>query len=363
MHAGVVLGLAALGGVATVIACSSSGSASHDGGTGDASSPEAAGGSSGSGSGASSSGGASSGATSSSGGGSSGAASSSGGGSSSGSASSSGGGSSSGSASSSGGGSSSGGDGGSSGGTTSAYAGGLGAQIVPGGGTSIYEISGGFFAAPDAGTAGACAGTTSGACCFAPIADAGTSSGGPPTYVSAGTITVKNAATTIATMNPAGNGTYSDSSATDKTVTWTPGDTLAVSAAGDTVHAFTGNLVTVVDIAGSNPALSSTGAAVTISRSADFTLSWTPGPGPTDAMYFTILALVTGASGGGSITCRGVDSDGQFVVDKTLLANLAVGDSAILSLQRTSSSTVVNDNTTLVLTSDTVVSGNGKIAK
>jgi hypothetical protein len=119
------------------------------------------------------------------------------------------------------------------------------------------------------------------------------------------------------------------------------------------VHAFSGSLVTVVDIAGLKPALGTTPATVSIG--ADFTLAWTPGPGATDVMAVSLSDLA--ATNAGIISCRGNDSAGQIVVSKTLLAKFAAGDTGSVSMQRTSLDTVTIDNALIELTSNTLGGG------
>lgn len=328
----VVVAAIAAGSFAWVGACSGSsggGTSTADGGGAD---------STGSSSGTSSSGGDSGGSTSSSGGDSGGSTSSSG-------------------AGDSGGSTSSGGDSGGS--SSGAYVGGIGAAITKIGGSPTYELSGGFFAKPDAGTSGACAGTASGSCCYLPP---GTSSGGGTgLLVSAGTITVKNAGTTISTMTPGTGGAYDDTSSKDPTVIWKLGDTLAVTGSGDVVHPFTGTIVTVVDIAGVTPAIGP-GAPVSISTSADFVVTWTPGPGASDMMTLT-LAAVKATQADGSLSCLVKDSAGTLTVTKDLLSMFGSTDVGTIGLQRTSSDTVTIDNALIELTSNTVVNGSAKFAK
>jgi hypothetical protein len=256
-----------------------------------------------------------------------------------------------------------GGDGGSSsGGGGHPYAGTLTATRT-GGTTEVYTISGAFVptpdvSVPDASAAATCptTGTVSGSCCYLPAvaaSDAGTVDAGTVTFDSAGVISIKDGTTAVAALMPASNDGYAISSANNPSVKWNPGDTLAFSAAGATVDAFTGNLVTVVDFAGLSPALSLT-TATTVPLASAFTLSWTPGTG-------TNVRLIVGAfdktTEEGSITCDAADSAGTVTVPTALLSKFATGDTGVLTLTRSNVTTATDLNTTIDLISTTSTAG------
>lgn len=263
------------------------------------------------------------------------------------------------------GGSSSGGDGGgdaksgdggsSSGGTT--YSGALAAAEATAG---VFDIAGSFVATPDASaTANMCpgSGVMSGSCCYeppAPASDAGAADAGTVAVFSAGTITIKDGTSTLANMSPGTNGAYGiTSGAMNPTVKWTPGDTLAVSAAGATVDAFTGNLVTVVDLAGITPALSLK-TATNVPLATALVVSWTAGTATT--VRVTLLAA-KGTAGDGLISCSVDDSAGTVTVPTALLSKLTTGDNGVLSLTRQSVNMATGANVSVQLLSSTTATG------
>ena len=271
------------------------------------------------------------------------------------------------------GGSSSGGEGGggdsgsSSGGGSLPYFGAMTASRTVAGATTIYTISGGFFATPDvsipdASAAATCptAGTVSGSCCFVPPAapsDAGASDAGATfSFVSAGAITFKDGTAAIAALNPGTNGAYGISSANNPSVKWQPGDTLAVSAAGSAVKSFTGNLVTVQDFAGVTPALSYTTPA-TVPITADFAVKWTPGSASTVRLF---VDAVKGTAQVGSIACDVADSAGSATVPAALLSKLTTGDGGVITLTRATVTPATDGNATVDLLSTVTTGGTAK---
>ena len=248
------------------------------------------------------------------------------------------------------------GDGGSSGGGTP-YSGTLAAAETTAG---VYDIAGSFIATPDASaTANTCPGSgiTSGSCCYEPpivASDAGAADAGTIAVFSAGTITIKDGTATLANLNPGTNGAYGiTSGASNPTVKWTGGDTLAVSAAGATVEAFTGNLVTVVALAGVTPALSLQ-TATTVPLADPYVVSWTPGTATT--VRVTLIAA-KGTAEDGSISCSVDDSAGTVSFPTALLSKLTTGDTGIVSLTRTSLNTATGSNVTVQLASTTSSTG------
>ncbi len=241
--------------------------------------------------------------------------------------------------------------------------GGVVAQIgTSANGTTTYAISGGFDV-PSAATSSSCTGAaTSPGCCWQPPADAATTSrAAVATFVGAGTITVKDGATTIATMTQGQQGAYDATSETEPALSWMPGDTLSVSASGGAVTPFAGSLVTVVDVAGVTPPLSAV-LPLAVSVSADFVLRWTPGPVGADDMTLTLTA-VSGTRPAGTISCGARDSDGALTVPAGLLSRFPPGATGTLSLQRASIAEVSTGNATVVLASQSIASGAVKLSR
>jgi hypothetical protein len=253
------------------------------------------------------------------------------------------------------------GDGGSSSGGTP-YSGALAAAETTAG---VFDIAGSFIATPDAsGTANMCpgSGVMSGSCCYEPpaaasdagTADAGATDAGTVAVFSAGTITIKDGTSTLANLMPGTNGAYGiTSGAMNPTVKWTAGDTLSVSAAGATVDAFTGSLVTVVDLAGVTPALSLK-TATTVPLASPLVVSWTAGTATT--VRVTLIAA-KGTAGDGIISCSVDDSAGTVTVPTALLSKLATGDTGVLSLTRQEVNTATGNNVTVQLLSSTSATG------
>jgi hypothetical protein len=225
---------------------------------------------------------------------------------------------------------------------------------------SVFDIAGDFIATPDASaTTNTCpgSGVTSGSCCYEPpitASDAGATDAGTPAVFSAGTITIKDGTSTLANLNPGTNGAYGiTSGASNPTVKWTAGDTLAVSAAGATVDAFTGNLVTVVDLAGVTPTLSLK-TATTVPLAAPFVVSWTPG---TATSVRVTLIAAKGTAEDGSISCSVDDSAGTVSFPMALLSKITTGDTGVLSLTRQSVNQATGNNVSVQLVSTTATTG------
>jgi hypothetical protein len=212
-----------------------------------------------------------------------------------------------------------------------------------------YRLSAQFYPTATAPTPNVCPGTVVGDCCvFSP---SGGDAGAAPMAAGAGTITVKDGASTISTMMPDAKSNYSDSSSTNAGLVWNGGDVVAISGSGDVVHAFSGQVTAVQDIAGVMPALSLT-SPITLSLSADFVVSWTPGAGSgVEAMV--ALTASHGATKDVAIQCTGMDSAGKLTVPKSLLSSIPQSDSGLVGLARYASSTAVGDNVSVSIVSDT----------
>jgi hypothetical protein len=162
---------------------------------------------------------------------------------------------------------------------------------------------------------GGCSGMVVGSCCYE------TTGSATPMAASAGAITISDGTSTLATLMP---GAYTAGSSTDPTLTWTGGTTLTISAAGATVDAFNVSIVAPGAVAGLSPALTS---GITISKSSDFVLSWTPGKLACLEMSFG-LSQGTGLA---HISCAVDDSAGTLTVPASLLGMLtATSGTAIL---------------------------------
>ncbi len=220
--------------------------------------------------------------------------------------------------------------------------------------TDTFSAAAAFLALGDAGTIGpACSGMQSGSCCYTPPSsgsDAGTTSTG--TAIGAGAVTIKDGTTTLATMTPSGTSYTPVSNPPTSALTWNSGDSLAVSAAGDAVHAFNGAVTAVGTLLGVSPALSFT-TPVVVSRAADFNVTWTSATG---RIQLTLVAL-KGTSADGSITCSSTTDTGTMSVPSALLQKFSAADTGIISLSRTISSDASPDNATVTLSSSTSTSG------
>jgi hypothetical protein len=255
-----------------------------------------------------------------------------------------------------------GGDGEGGGIFSKAYFGSVTAGELPGTKTT-YTITADFIASLDGGGGGdggiPCAGTLSGSCCYTPPAtasDAGVGDGGVTlTTASAGALLVKDGTTSIANISPGTNNVYSIASTNNPSVTWKPGDTLAVSAAGAAVQAFSGNLTTATEFAGVTPALGSTAATIPIAS--NLTISWTPGNGQGVSVF---LAAVKGTKDDGAITCAVADSAGTISVPSALLGKFTTGDTGLVSLHRTTASQVSAPNATVEMIGGTTTGGLAK---
>jgi len=179
------------------------------------------------------------------------------------------------------------------------------------------------------------------------------SDAGLPTYVSAGDIVVSDKGATLATLSfSATTGAYTGaSSAQTASLMWAGGDTISMSGAGATVPAFTGSIVAPANFAGLAPALSTTATAVT--RSAGWTLSWTP---DTQSGEIVVLDLFpTGATASHpNIGCQVQDSTGTMNIASSLLASFptGMGEASLARIQLGSSS-----NQEVGLTATTSVRG------
>ncbi len=141
-------------------------------------------------------------------------------------------------------------------------------------GSSKLYLGSAHFHASDGGDPFACRGTQAGDCCLTP---AGTPP--PEDELSAGQITFTSNGAQIGQieLDPGGYQTIT-SGGGNTAFHWSPGDTLGVSAAGDTIRAFSGTSIAPGELAGLIPMPS---AITLIVMGADgLTLTWTPSSGP-----------------------------------------------------------------------------------
>ncbi len=153
---------------------------------------------------------------------------------------------------SSGSGGGSGGSSGSSSGTSEPYTGSVILADEVFGSSTLHSSVVELLATSSASSPSCSGGTVSGSCCFEPPL-ATSSSGGIPTAYSAGIIAVADGSTTLGTI-PFSNGAYTALiSATSPSFTWSPGDSLTVSAPGATIDSFSATVKAPGVIAGLTP--------------------------------------------------------------------------------------------------------------
>jgi len=148
-----------------------------------------------------------------------------------------------------------------------------------------------------------------------------------PEEVSAGTIalTATDGGPVLAALVPtdSSNRVYEEVSAT----AWAPGEVLAVWAQGqpNQVKSFSTTLQTAAPFSGVMPAISA--APVTIVRSVDFSVSWTPEAKANEVVSLNITELNPGAQ----CTCYGPESMGAITVPAGSLAVFAASSSGASS--------------------------------
>lgn len=161
--------------------------------------------------------------------------------------------------------------------------------------------------------------------------------------MSAGTIMVIKGTAPLAMLGFGSQG-YPLAHALDppaSTLMWNPGDTLGVSAAGDTIDAFSASVVAPNAPGGLSPALGATGTQITMSKSQDWTIAWTPGA-QSGAHVLAVLSWSTAAE----IKCVVGDATGTLSIPAGLLGNITV-DGAELTLGRAVISYAPSTNATV----------------
>jgi hypothetical protein len=152
--------------------------------------------------------------------------------------------------------------------------------------------------------------------------------------------------------------TYTDNSATDAMLKWAAGDTLGFTAAGATVNAFTATVVAGGFMQGINPALG--GAALTVPKASDFTITWTAGTTAGSLAFFALAAL-KGSTSDGTITCQVMDSAGTLTVPRALLGMMTTGDNLTIALDRLTTNKVTTGNVTVRVDAFAETAGAGKL--
>ena len=258
-------------------------------------------------------------------------------------------------------------DGGSPGGA--AYTGDVTASILSAaGGTPAYDVEAELAPTPPASPA--CPGTAMGTCCFqaaltpdggatgdgGTTSDAGASEAGadagaaPP---NAGTITVTDGSTTIATIPTSSDPTLGGYGTQPNVAMWSPGDSLSATAVGGVVHKLMGSVNAVSPFAGITPSLSS---MVIVPRANQLVVSWTADAKTTGSNVSVQLADTTG----NAISCTVPDSAGTTTVPAALLGKLTAGVGDI-SLNRTLSTLAADDNATVSIQSAAIALGNASL--
>ena len=224
-------------------------------------------------------------------------------------------------------------------------------------GANEYDGQAGFYATIAGGSCPG--GTVQGSCCYqSAAAEAAYAKTVPLADVSAGALTLQDGARSFGSLPfTAGKGYASVNSATTASVTWSPGDTLGVSASGDAsgVASFSGTVVAPSPLAGVTPALATLS---TLSRASDFTLTWTANSAGTVALV--ILANAATASDG-TIRCNATGSSGTLTVPTALLTSFAAGDMAVLELGASNNVPLSVANASVELTAEATASGSATL--
>jgi hypothetical protein len=203
-----------------------------------------------------------------------------------------------------------------------------------------------------------CGGTQAGRCCLqrVTVALALDAPGEVPRdlaeqFVSAGVLSFSDVGHVIATVAPRGTNYGPVYNPPNTMLTWSPGDTIEVSGAGDTVHAFAGTVVAPKPVMNFVPPFSST--PMTISRTSDLTMTWTPAPG--------FVSLNIQASPPGmpltptTISCTTGDPDtGTITIPASLLAMIDAGSAGSLNVSRCSEAIVTSDDAEVLLAAQRV---------
>jgi hypothetical protein len=174
-------------------------------------------------------------------------------------------------------------------------------------------------------------GTLSGSCCLY-------TGGGPdagavaPPPVSAGLLTVTDGITPVATLHfDTGTNSYPLVMMANP---WGAGDTLTWTADGEVAGTFTGTVTAPGTIQGLNPDPGANPLGVTIPRSADLTILWTPDALVTSAKMRVDLSVGMPVEFSTLIRCEVADSAGSLVVPMSLLSQLPQMSTGYILYQR-----------------------------
>jgi hypothetical protein len=157
------------------------------------------------------------------------------------------------------------------------------------------------------------------------LLDGCSTSGGTGTYTpeSAGTITITGAATSPITLTPNGSNAYAPFAVMSSTL-WSGGETLAISAAGGTVPAFSTSIVAPAAFSLTAPTV--TAGALTISLSSDSVITWTGGGGTVH------LILELSPNKIPRLDCTFPASTGSGTISKAALAGVISGTTGTFAL-------------------------------
>ncbi len=218
-------------------------------------------------------------------------------------------------------------------------------------GASSYAGEAGFYTTF---SNNACSGgTVQGTCCYQTVAAAEAyGKTVPSANVSAGAVTLRDGTRNLASL-PFDGGYVSVNSITTAAITWSPGDTLAVSASGDAsgVASFAGTVVAPAPLTGLNPDLTT---AASISRTSDFTLGWT-------AASAGAVSLLLSDTSGDTIRCTATGSSGAMTVPAALLTNFQSGDTVGIGLTVLNNSTASATNASVNITAEIIAHGTATV--
>jgi hypothetical protein len=140
------------------------------------------------------------------------------------------------------------------------------------------------------------------------------------TTLSAGVLTVDDGSKKIATLdfNADAGGIYNAASVSPG---WSPGDTLSVSATGDTIPAFSGSIVAPHEIEGETPSFSLL-SPLKVSISTPLVIAWTPS---SDGATMKLVLGNDANGNSGSVGCSLPESAGKFTISTALLTQVAMG--------------------------------------
>ena len=194
-------------------------------------------------------------------------------------------------------------------------------------------------------------GELQGNCCFLPAAVAlANLMNEPPTNVSAGTITLRDGSSTLASIPFAPGNIFYDV----HSISWNPGDTLGVTANGDAggVDAFSGTIVAPAGFEGLSPDII---VPFELSRTSSFDLTWTP------TSMGTVTFKIGDDAAPGEIFCTAPGSSGSLIVPAAFLGNFPAGDQVNLELLMANNAALADANATVELTAQVIVQGTAKI--